>query len=95
MGPRWVWEGDRIVRTRRGCLEREREKLGGFVAVWGSEKVVVERESFGSGEVAQFIGFNGLPHKHRKLCRFKKMLIPITELTTCSHIFNKQWHTYL
>ena len=74
---------------------REREKLGGFVAVWGSEKVVVERESFGSGEVAQFIGFNGLPHKHRKLCRFKKMLIPITELTTCSHIFNKQWHTCL
>jgi len=66
------------------------KKLGGFAAVSGSEKVAVERESFGSGEVAQFIGFIGLPRKHRKLCRFRKMLIPVTKLTTCSHIFNKQ-----
>jgi len=47
------------LRERPGCSnkeglfgEREREKLGGFSAVSRSEKVVVERESFGSGEAA-------------------------------------------
>jgi len=38
----------------QGGLFEEREELGGFVAVSGSEKAVVEGESFGSGEAAQF-----------------------------------------
>jgi len=28
-------------------------------------------------------------------CAGLKMLILVTELTACSHIFNKQWHTCL
>jgi len=73
MGPSWVLRERPSCSNKEGLFgEREREKLGGFAAVSGSEKEVVERESFGSGEAAQFIGFNDLPRKHRKLCRFKK-----------------------
>ena len=87
------------LRERPGCSNKEglfgeREKLGGFTLVSGSEKVIVERESFGSGEVAQFIGFNDLLCKSRKLCKFKKMLISATELTTSTSI-NKLQITHM
>ena len=63
------------LREKRGCSNKEgavcRERETGlFAAVSGSEKVVGERENFGSGEAAQLNGFNGLPHKHRKSCEF-------------------------
>jgi len=50
---------DRVVQTGEAVFgERDR---AGFSAVSGSEKVVEERESFGSGEVVLFNGLNIRP----------------------------------
>ena len=74
VGPRWVWERDRVVRTGEAvCRERERERVG-FSAVSRNEKVVEERECFRSGEATLFTGLNVMPRQHRKWCTFKKML---------------------
>ena len=61
------------VKLFFGERERERESwvvCGGS----GSGKVMRERGSLGSGEVAQLNGINKKPCHHRKWCTFKKML---------------------